>query len=82
MKTINELRKAIKPLGFKVSVKSLSYGQHATFIHIESGENLNFNVFTPESLKRWRPLFDWIKEHNVDIQELREETGIYGLKAT
>ena len=79
MKTLNELRKALKPLGYKVSTKSLSHGKHATY-HTLDGQSLTGNVFTPESLKTWRPLFDWLKEHDADIQELREYEGIYGLK--
>ena len=79
MKTIQELRKAIKLLGFKVSTQSMSYGQHATYKTLDSKHSLTYSVFSQETLAIWSPLFAWRKEHREELKELREATGIYGL---
>jgi len=60
IKQLNELRKEIKPLGYKVKTETLSWGRHLTYIHIESGENLTFNVATNEQIRRWKPLHDYL----------------------
>jgi hypothetical protein len=80
--TLADLRKAIKPLGFKVKTKSLSWGQHATYARISDGVELNGNVFTPETFAEWKPLFDFFKENTEQIKNLREATGIIGLRYT
>lgn len=80
MNTINDIRKAIKPIGFKVKTQSLSWGRHATYIHIDSGQELSFNVFTPDTLARWKPLIDWIKTNNNALEQIRESSDIRGLK--
>ena len=82
MKTIAELRKAIKPLGFKVKTKQLSWGPHATYVHIASGQELTFNVFTPELLERWKPLFDWRDAHGDALNDLYTNTGVVGLRTS
>jgi len=79
MKTINDIRKAIKPIGFNIKTKSLSWGKHATYFHIESKQELSFNVFTPELLEKWKPLFDWRKAHNNELKTVREFTNTIGL---
>ena len=82
METINDLRKAIKPLGFKVKTQRLSWGPHATYLHAESGQECTANVFTPETLAKWLPLFDWIKVNADSLRILREKTGTVGLLAS
>ena len=79
MKTLAELRKQLKPLGFTVSTQSLSYGTHATYKHIATKESLTFGVFTPEKLAKWKPLLDWREENTQALKELRAELEIYGL---
>lgn len=82
MNNISELRRELKTIGYNIKTKSNSMGTFATYIRIESGEKLTGNVFTLETLKNWKPLFDWIRQHNDEISKLRNETGIYGLKGT
>ena len=79
MKTISELRKAIKPLGFTVKIRSLSWGPHATYIRISDKAELTNNVFTPESLAGWKPILDFRRDNRAALQALRESTGTYGL---
>lgn len=79
MNTLSDIRKAIKPLGFKLKTERLSWGQHATYVHIESGMEGNSNVFTPELLAVWKPLFDWKTANRDQLQHVREETGCIGL---
>ena len=79
MKTISELRKAIKPLGFTVKIRSLSWGPHATYIRISDKAELTSNVFTPESLAGWKPILDFRRDNRAALQALRESTGTYGL---
>lgn len=80
MESLADIRKAIKPLGFSVKTKSTSFGKHATYIHKESGQELTFNVFSPELLERWRPLIEWGKAHSKEIDAIRKEESIVGLK--
>jgi len=58
---LKELREKIKPLGFKIKTKGLSWGRHLTYVHVESGEELTFNILTEEQAKRWKPLYDYLK---------------------
>lgn len=82
METLNDLRKAIKPLGYKVRIKNLSWGPHATYIHADSGDECTANVFTAETLAKWLPLFTWIKANAEPLRLLREKTGTVGLLAS
>ena len=79
MKTISELRKAIKPLGFTVKIRSLSWGPHATYIRMSDKAELTSKVFTPESLAGWKPIMDFRRDNKAALQALRESTGTYGL---
>ena len=79
MKDIKELRAALKPLGYKVKTEMFSWGRHATYIHIESRDELTYNVFPKDRLARWQPLFDWQNEHAKELAELKTNTFIYGL---
>lgn len=75
---LKELRKQIKPLGYKVKTQSLSWGRHATYVHIESGEELTFNVATEEQVKRWKPLHDFLASVPEDTELFDGEEKIYG----
>lgn len=82
MDTLNDLRKAIKPLGYKVKTKTLSWGPHATYVHAATGDECTANVFTADTLAKWLPLFDWIKANIEPLRLLREKTGTVGLLAS
>jgi len=79
MKTLSELRKELKAIGYKVKTKSMSYGRHATFVHIASDTELTFNVFTAETLETWKPLFDFKKANKESLDIIRKAEQIYGL---
>ena len=76
---LKQFKQELKALGFKVSIKTQSYGRHATYIHKALNEELTFNVFTPERLKRWTPLRDWQTANQVRLGVLRQRENIYGL---
>lgn len=78
MQTINELRKALKPLGFTVKTKAYSHGTHATYESLD-GNKLTYDVFTQETMPIWKKLFIWKEEHRNALKALRENTGIIGL---
>jgi hypothetical protein len=73
---LSELKAKIKPLGFKVSTKSLSHGRHATFHHEESGRALTGNVFTPETAKVWKPLIDVLRDYDGITHNGEKVAGI------
>ena len=77
--TLEKLKSDIAALGFKMSTKTLSWGPQNTYVHKETKEKLNFNVFTPETIQVWKPLIDYLRDNRESIQALRKETGIYGL---
>ena len=72
METIPDLRKALKPVGFKVLTESVSWGRTVTYGHIESGDRLTYNVFTSEQRLRWKPLFDWTVKHREELANLKD----------
>ena len=59
-KQLKELRKEVKPLGFKIKTEMFSWGRHLTYIHIKTGEELVFNVACPAQMERWRPLHEYL----------------------
>lgn len=76
---LKQFKQELKELGFKVSIKRQSHGRHATYIHTALNEELTFNVFTPERIKRWTPLRDWQTRNQVRLGVLRQCENIYGL---
>lgn len=78
MKTINDLRKQLKPLGFNVRTKALSWGTHAEYFRIADHKTVP-TIFTHETLAEWKPFLDWRKENRVALQEIRRVTGVIGL---
>ena len=78
---LKELRKAIKPLGYKIKTQSLSWGRHATYVHAESGEELTFNVVTSrEQMQRWQPLFGYLETIPSGTLLVNNEEKVYGGK--
>jgi hypothetical protein len=76
---LNEYRKALKKIGFNVKTKTLSFGVHATYKHIETNHDWTFDVFDTETLNKFNPLFNFIKENEKAILELKQKTNIIGL---
>ena len=61
--TINELRKAIRPLGFSVRTEILAWGPHATYRHDDTDTKMTFNALTPGRWKTWQPLLDHLNAY-------------------
>lgn len=80
MKTLSDLRKAIKPLGYKIKTQSLSFGRYATLVHVETNDALTYNVFNAETLARWQPAFDFFKANAEAIDSIAESEEIKGFK--
>ena len=81
--TLKELRKAIKPMGYKIKTKMVSWGRHLTYVHIENGKELTGNVFNSETIKPWQPLFDYLA--TIPCNTLLEDTEsrrVYGSQFT
>ena len=79
METIQDVRKALKPLGFNIKTVSTSWGKAATYIHTESAARLDFNVFTPEQRETWKPLFDWQSANGDALKRVRKNENCTGL---
>ncbi len=52
---LKELRKILKPLGFKIKTQTNSFGKFAHLVHIETGKQDTGNVYTKENIAFWRP---------------------------
>ncbi len=78
MKTLNELRKVLKPIGFTVKTKTFSHGAHAQYETLD-GNKLTSNVFSEDQYAMWEPLFAWKEEHQSELKTLKENTAIIGL---
>ena len=74
---VSELRKVLKPLGFKVKVQSLSHGRHATITDLTGNRKLVGNVFTAETLAFWGPAIDVCRKAG---QITFGTDKVYGLK--
>ena len=74
---ISELKKVLKPLGFKVKVQSLSYGRHATITDLAGTRKLTGNVFTADTLAFWSPAIDTCRKAG---QITSNGDKVYGLK--
>lgn len=79
MKTINDVRKAIKPLGFTVKTSTSSLGRHAKYAHIATKRELIGTVFSADSLAFWKPLLDWKSANRSDLRTVRELEDVFGL---
>ena len=79
MTTLKELRAALKPLGYGVRTKRLAWGPHATFVRLSDGHGLTYDVFTPETLAIWSPLFGWLREHSADMKAIHKNERVFGL---
>jgi hypothetical protein len=76
--SINEVRRDLKKLGFKVRLKSLSWGPHAEFY--DSNGNGFPSMFNKETLAYWKPLIDYKKDLNRRYDAVVDKYGdfIYG----
>lgn len=79
MQTLAELRRAIKPLGFKIKTQTMSWGRHATYVRLSDNRELTYNVFTPEDLAQWNPLFDWLRDHTAEVLQVGATEDLRGL---
>jgi hypothetical protein len=82
MQSIQDIRKALKPLGYTVKTKSLSFGCSATYVHKASGEALpeiHSASAHVEFVARWGALMEWRKAHVDALRALRVSIGVYGL---
>ena len=73
---INEARKQLKELGFRLKTESLSWGIHATVLDLD-GVRMP-SIFSPESLRKWKVAIDWRLELTEDVTRNGEK--IYGLR--
>lgn len=80
MKDITDVRKAIKPLGFRLTSRAYSYGRHVTYTDL-TGKPMPSIFSSQDDLAKWRPLINWKKEHETELKEIRANTGVYGLWA-
>lgn len=73
IQNLKDLRAAIRPLGYGIKTKRLSWGPHATFFLLaDESHALTYDVFTPELLRLWTPLFDFLREHSEAIGRIRK----------
>jgi len=61
----NEVKKKLKAIGFDARVKSLSWGPHLILLDSE-GKVDSGNVYSEESLAKWKPAHDIIREYAND----------------
>ncbi len=76
--TINELRKELKAIGFKVKLERMSFGRVATFTNLD-GKSLPSIFFSLEDREPWQPLIDYRINNDSRLKELREADLIGGL---
>jgi len=73
---IRELKQVLKPLGFKIKIRSMSWGRHATITNLAGDRELTNNVFTSDTLSFWKPALDAIRAAGSITQDTDK---VYGL---
>lgn len=77
MKTLSDVRKQLKRIGFKVKTETLSWGRHATYEN-ELGEKMP-SIFSKETLAHWQPLIDFRKANQETLKAIGKAEGIIAL---
>lgn len=77
MQTLNEVRKALKKIGFKLKIETLSWGRHASYVD-SLGERMP-QIFDKESLSYWQPLIDFRNTHKDELKAIAKEERIIAL---
>jgi len=80
MTTLKDVRAALKPLGYKVKTKRFSEWTSAIYHHIESGFDMNGNVFSQEAFEKWEKLVEWKKANAEDLAIVAKNERLVGLK--
>jgi hypothetical protein len=75
IRTLKDLRRELKKLGFNFRIKTLSWGRHATFFHVDTGEKKGGMVManTPEGdavIERWKPFYEFQRKHVEDLRHI------------
>jgi hypothetical protein len=71
IKTIAQLRKLIKPLGYNIKTETLGFGKYATFF---KNKNECPSIFSTKALAEWKPLFDCLADCTLELDE-----KVYGI---
>jgi len=79
MTTINDIRKAIKPIGFTVRTERFSFGKSATYVHLETGHKLTFNIVTSDIYAQWLPLIQFCKNNEETLRAIQKSEHVTGL---
>lgn len=66
---MKEIRQQLKKLGYKIKVKTLSFGKTFSFYDME-GNRLP-SIFTTETLEQWQPLLDWKEANKAVLLKLK-----------
>ena len=94
MKTISDLRKAIKPFNVKLKVQTLSFGKTATYLVGDTKDSVDsvlmmlgvakiagkLNEQHESLLDNLLAFANWRKDNAEVLSALRQETGIIGLQ--
>lgn len=75
--TIDELRKELKGLGYKVKLTSMSWGRAATYTDLEGKEMPS--IATKEVWDKWQTLNGYRLNNADRLKELGINEGITGL---
>jgi len=71
MRTVNDIRKALKPLGYNVRTKTFSFGRSMHFINNSTKERYP-SIFTTAELEEWKPLIDWLNDNVEEINAIKK----------
>jgi hypothetical protein len=72
---LSEARKSFKQIGFKVKVKSFSFGRHASIYDAQG--NMMPSIFTSETFKYWQPAIA-LKEKVAPVFDDNSSDKVYG----
>ena len=77
---LNQLRKELKKIGFKLKTETLSWGRHASIIHEESGLRVSKGgVYSKEQAESFQVFHEFKEKHLQDFKDIKESEGLVGL---
>ncbi len=77
--SLKQWKKILKDNGFTMLTKSYSWGKSATYKHKKSGDEDTGNVYSKESLEKWKPLHDLMSKNKALLDNIKKEYGYSGL---
>jgi hypothetical protein len=69
--SLADIRKAIKPMGFKLKTESMTWGRACTYIHIATGDEVTMMAVSSQGVL-WKPIRAWQRVNDVVLRAFKQ----------